>query len=462
MEALLALDLRWLLGGMALLALVLGLGVGYGLGVRGCNRNWLRRWKRHTSKSRQNTMPRPSTDMHRLRAFYELLNTMMSTLNYQRVLDISQDVALKALSPSEKRLEPLVTAVLLFEDDGLLHVRSARRLPPRDWRATLPGKEGALARVIEGRQPVAGQHPARDPELKRLVALHACHAFFLYPLVSGHDVYGVLLFAHPDPKFFTAARREMLSLIGGQVIIALENARLYHDLEQEKQRLAHIEEDARKKLARDLHDGPTQTIAAIAMRLNFARRLMEQDPQTALAELEKIEDLARRTTKEIRHMLFTLRPLVLENEGLEAALRALAEKMRDTYNQDVIVEVDPRVVDRLDADEQTVIFHIAEEAVNNARKHAEAEHIWVRLQAVDGRFALLEVEDNGKGFNVDEVLTHYESRGSLGMVNMQERAEMVRGVVELDSKPGQGTRVRLWIPLDEEAASLLRQGLRPA
>ncbi len=462
MDALLALDPQWLLGSAALLTLFIGLGMGYGLGRRGCNRSWLRRWQQRLRKSQPHTMPRGTADMHHLRAFYELLNTMMSTLNYQRVLDISQDVALKALSPSEQRLEPLVTAVLLFGDDGLLHVRSARRLPPRDWRMTFPGQEGALAQVIEKRQPVAGQHPAQDPELKRLVALHACQAFFLYPLVSGHEVYGVLLFAHPDPKFFTPEKKEMLSLIGGQVIIALENARLYHELEQEKQRLAHIEEDARKKLARDLHDGPTQTIAAIAMRLNFARRLMEQDPKTAQNELEKIEDLARRTTKEIRHMLFTLRPLVLENEGLEAALRALAEKMRDTYNQDVIVEVDPRVVERLDADEQTVIFHIAEEAVNNARKHAEAAHIWVRLHTVDDRFALLEVEDDGKGFNVDEVLTHYETRGSLGMVNMQERAEMVRGVVELDSKPGEGTRVRLWIPLDEEAASLLRQGLRPA
>ena len=398
----------------------------------------------------------------RWKALYELMQTMMSTLNYQRVLDLSQDVAIKALSPSEARPEPLVTAVLLFREDRDLHIASARRLPPRDWRATFPARAGALAKVVQQRTPFGGQNPHQDPELRQLVALHGCRSFFLYPLVTGHDVYGVMLFAHPDPQFFTRARREVLTFIGSQAVIALENARLYHELEREKQRLAHIEEDARKKLARDLHDGPTQTIAAIAMRINLARRMLERSPEAVAEELEKIEALARRTTQEIRHMLFTLRPLVLENEGLEAALHALAEKMRDTYDQEVIVEVEPHAAERLDSDEQTVVFYITEEAVNNARKHAEAAHVWVRLRLLKDNFALLEIEDDGKGFDVDAVLQNYESRGSFGLINLQERAELVRGVVELDSRPGEGTRVRLWIPLNDDAAALLRQGLRPA
>ncbi|HEY57098.1 MAG TPA: sensor histidine kinase [Anaerolineae bacterium] len=443
----------WVGGG--LLLFLLGLFVG--LAIRRC-----RGWQRRAPKTISAARSRSRSEMGRLKALYELLNLMMSTLNYQRVLDLSQDIALKAVSASERKLEPLVTAALLFEDDGLLHVRSGRRLPPRDMRVTFPAREGALARAVEQRAPLEGKRPYQDPELRRMVALHACESFFLYPLVQGHEAFGLLLYAHPNPQFFASERREILSLIGGEVMIALENARLYHELEQEKQRLAHIEEDTRKKLARDLHDGPTQTVAAIAMRLNIVRRLMEKDPQAALEELSRIEDMARRTNQEIRHMLFTLRPLVLETEGLEAALQALADKMRETYGQNVIVQVASDVVWELDADEQMVIFHIAEEAVNNARKHAEAEHIWVRLRRVQDNFALLEVIDDGKGFNVEEVLGNYETRGSLGMVNMQERAEMVRGVVELDSKPGAGTRVHLWIPLNDEAANLLRRGKRPA
>src|SRR5512140_3158149 len=117
----------------------------------------------------------------------------------------------------------------------------------------------------------------------------------------------------------------------------MQNARLYSDLEQEKERMLEIQEDARKKLARDLHDGPTQSVAAIAMRVNFARRLMERDAKAAAEELFKIEDLARHTTKEIRHMLFTLRPLILESSGLTAALEAMAEKMHETYSQNVLI-----------------------------------------------------------------------------------------------------------------------------
>jgi len=93
--------------------------------------------------------------------------------------------------------------------------------------------------------------------------------------------------------------------------------------------MIEVQEEARKKLARDLHDGPTQSVSAIAMRLNLIRMMLTRAPEKVEDELIRAEDLARRTTKEIRHMLFTLRPLVLESQGLHAALEAMAEKMLD-------------------------------------------------------------------------------------------------------------------------------------
>jgi signal transduction histidine kinase len=211
-------------------------------------------------------------------------------------------------------------------------------------------------------------------------------------------------------------------------------------------------------LARDLHDGPTQSVAAIAMRINYTRRLVEKDQKGASEELVKIEDLARRTTKEIRHMLFTLRPLVLESQGLVAALRAMAEKMKETFDQNVLVEADESVIEQLEIGKQTVIFYICEEAANNARKHAQAAHIWVRLQLVseEKELAVLEIQDDGVGFDVESVNKSYERRGSLGMVNLQERSELVSGLLHIESKPGQGTRVQVFIPLTEEAADRLR------
>ena len=132
---------------------------------------------------------------------------------------------------------------------------------------------------------------------------------------------GYCFFVTQQADYFSAERREILDLIARQVVVAIQNACLYRDLEQEKERMMSIQDEARTKLARDLHDGPTQSIAAIAMQVNYARRFVDRYPKAAADELFKIEELARRTTKEIRHMLFTLRPLVLETQGLAKALK---------------------------------------------------------------------------------------------------------------------------------------------
>src|SRR5512145_3280717 len=207
-------------------------------------------------------------------------------------------------------------------------------------RASLLGKEGVLKKVLDDGESVLTQDVGYDPELGRIIALRSCTAAYCFPLRSGFNVYGAMLFAHPDPNYFTPERRGLLDIIGRQAVIAVQNARLYQDLVEEKERMVEVQEEARKKLARDLHDGPTQSVSAMAMRINLARRMLDRNPPSAAAELVKLEDLAHRTTKEIRHMLFTLRPLILESQGLGAALAAMAEKMRETYNQNVVINVD--------------------------------------------------------------------------------------------------------------------------
>jgi len=263
----------------------------------------------------------------------------------------------------------------------------------------------------------------------------------------------------PGDKLFLGGGHEGLELldaIAQQAIVALQNAKLYSQLEQEKQRMIEMQEEARNKLARDLHDGPAQSIGAIAMRVNFARRLVTREPKSASDELYKIEELARRTSKEIRQMLFTLRPLILESEGLSAALQDLANKVQETHHQQVLVEADPKVEEQMEVGKQGVVFFIVEEAVNNARKHAKAEHIRIRLRK-RGEMALLEIQDDGVGFDVQSVEEDYQRRGSLGMINLQERAEMVNGVLRIDSTPGRGTNVTVSIPLSVEAAERMHK-----
>ncbi len=366
----------------------------------------------------------------RLRAVSNLISTLTSTLNYKRVIDSALDLSLSALNsdPDAQPDDRLIGAVLLFSKEEALEVASARRFTPADLGIILPGAEGAFAKAIEDGNPVLVTKVAEDAELNRIVALRVCSQVYCFPLRSGFSVYGILVFGHPEPDYFTADRMEVLDILGQQTVIAIQNARLYQDLANERDRIIEAQEEARKKLARDLHDGPTQSVAAIAMRVNMVQRTMVKDPKAAYAqhligqELSRIEELARRTTKEIRHMLFTLRPLALESQGLVAALQAMADKMKETFSQNVIVNVDESLLAQLEMGKQGVIFYIVEEAVNNARKHAKAANIWVRLRSLEEGLTLLEIQDDGVGFDVEAVNRSYDNRGSLGMVNQIGRA----------------------------------------
>jgi signal transduction histidine kinase len=406
---------------------------------------------------------RRRAETERLRAIYELSSTLTATLSYKRVLDSALDLGYNALHPNfdpdEPRDERLVSAVLLFKNNELT-VGSARRFTNSDMRATLYGNDGILKKVLDEGEPVFTQDIGYDPELGRIVALRSCLSAYCFPLRSGFNVYGAMLYAHPDANYFTQERRDLLDIIGRQAVIAVQNASLYQDLVEEKERMIDVQEETRKKLARDLHDGPTQSVAAIAMRINLTRRMMAKNPKDVMEELQKIEDLALRTTKEIRHMLFTLRPLILESQGLNAALQAMAEKMRETFTQNVVINVDEKVLENMEMGKQGVIFYIIEEAVNNARKHASATHIWVRLRPFETEIALLEIEDDGVGFDVAAVHKSYDKRGSLGMVNLRERTELVTGLLNIDSAPGKGTRIQVYIPLSEEAADRLHHAKR--
>jgi len=240
----------------------------------------------------------------------------------------------------------------------------------------------------------------------------------------------------------------MLIAVCNQAIVALQNAQLYQSLIEEKERIVTVEEQERKKLARDLHDGPTQSIAAIAMRINYIRMLLERstDIDQTMDELEKVEELARRTTKEIRHMLFTLRPLILESQGLRAAIEQYLTKLSETDKTAFHIEAEPDVDQALEQNAQGVIFYILEEAIGNTRKHSKADNVTVRLYVRQDTF-VAEVQDDGAGFDVEGVQSRYDERGSLGMINMYERAELVSGQLSIASAPGKGTRITLRAPL---------------
>ena len=386
------------------------------------------------------------------RIIYQMAGTLGATLDYQKVLNSLLDIGVHGLRNFSGE-GGLISAVLLFSNQGL-RVAAARHFSRQDEKANLPGQRGILGLALRQTEPVFGESAHDDPELQYISGLGNAKSVLALPLRLQFRSFGVLLFASTTPGAFSDDQLDLLKTIGTQASIALQNALLYQEVRQEKERIVDVEEEARKKLARDLHDGPTQSVSAIAMRLNYIRTLFERRPAEVPDELYKLEELARRTTKEIRHMLFTLRPLVLETQGLTPAFRQLAEKIKETHGQSVIVEAEAGIDDVIAPQAQGVLFYIVEEAVNNARKHAQSEHIYIRLYR-KGDHAVIEVQDNGLGFDLAAVTAGYDKRGSLGMINMRERAELAEGTLNLESAKGQGTRVQVYVPLQQREQDFL-------
>ena len=385
-----------------------------------------------------------------LRMVYEMAAALSATMNYQRVLEAILDISRLGLADLGERMGESVGMVLLYDQGGLFPASHRNLVVRGDETERISGAEGIVEQAISSGQAIIGTDPASDPQLKVFRSLQPCRSMICVPLRAGFESYGVVLFASVNRDAYTDEHLDVLTIFCNQATIALQNASLYQTLREERDKIVDKEEQARRKLARDLHDGPTQDVAAIAMRLNFARVLLDRDVNRARKELERLEDLAHRTVKEIRSMLFTLRPVILETEGLVAAINQYAENVRENDLLSVTVDTE-RYRDCLDSDAQGVVFSIIEEAVNNARKHAHATRVSVRL-SVENDLFIAQVEDNGRGFDVQAVEQSYSSRGSLGMINLKERAALIEGNLTIESIPNEGTRVILIVPVVIESA----------
>jgi signal transduction histidine kinase len=259
------------------------------------------------------------------------------------------------------------------------------------------------------------------------------------------QVIGVLeVLNKQDDAPYTTNDLALLTTLAGQAAVALDNARLFRSLREEHERLLVAEEEVRKNLARDLHDGPAQDLAAISMGLEVTRRLLDLDLARARRELDGAETLARRATRQIRTLQFELRPLALETRGVRAALETYIQQLNQNRATQYTLEAEG-CKGRLPTPVEQATFSIVQEALGNTRKHGQATQVAVQMREAADHWTI-QVSDNGQGFDVNSVLKGYENRGSLGLLNMRERAATIGGALTIHSAPGQGTRVTLHIP----------------
>ncbi|MBM7623011.1 sensor histidine kinase [Sporohalobacter salinus] len=209
-------------------------------------------------------------------------------------------------------------------------------------------------------------------------------------------------------------------------------------------RIIEAQEAERKRVAREIHDGPAQLLANIVFKLEYSENLLEDDLKKAKEELNELKDLVKKSLKDVRKIIFDLRPMLLDDLGLVPALKEYINNFVDKTGLYVEFAVVANEVD-LKSSYEVAVYRIVQESLNNAYQHAQAEQVDVKLEIKSDVINVV-ISDDGCGFKVTEVLNTVDD-DSFGLLSMKERAELLQGRVDFTSQPGQGTKVKLRIPI---------------
>jgi signal transduction histidine kinase len=241
----------------------------------------------------------------------------------------------------------------------------------------------------------------------------------------------------------------LLSTLAAQAASAIENANLYHTLQEERDRIIRVQEEARRALAGDLHDSTLQSLSSISMGMDYVNQLLKHQPDAAAEELGRLQELVRNASREARVLLFELRPIALETQGLVGALETYVDQLR-REGPPVYHFLNDGFDERFTPDVEVAAFVVVQEAVNNARKHASADNVWLNLTPKEDSL-LITVEDDGKGFDLETARQNARHGGHLGLVSMRERADFIGAQFDIVSEPGEGTCIALSVPLGNPA-----------
>jgi signal transduction histidine kinase len=304
----------------------------------------------------------------------------------------------------------------------------------------LPRRHGMLAAMIETSEPYMtedihrhprfrGWWPSRHPDMR---------SFLGVPIVAPEGVIGAFYLTEKETgEVFDAADQAVIELLAAHAAIAIANAGLY----ERSRELSMLE--ARNRLALELHDAVSQKLFSLVLTAEAAGEQLARDPDAARASLERLRALAGEALEELRSLILELRPPELERDGLCGALRKHAEMLRRLHHVEIEVDIDDAVSAGAGSGARDrEILRVAQEALQNAIRHAAPQRLGLRLGRRDGRLEL-EVTDDGAGFDPAE--PELRSR-RLGLTSMEERAQRLGGTLEIRSVPGVGTTVRLEAP----------------
>jgi signal transduction histidine kinase len=319
--------------------------------------------------------------------------------------------------------------------------------------------EGIAGKVARSGRAVLLEDISSESNAARidLISSEGLRAFISVPLRAKDNVLGVMNVASHVSHRFTKEDMYLLHSIGDQLGIAIEQAKLYKRLNEARQRYQAllrqaltIQEEERKRIARELHDETSQDLTGLALNLQAVTEMMEagdiEDAEIAEIKviLKKSHSIAAKASAEVTRLIRELRPTLLDTLGLPAAVHNLAETNLASKGIKVSTEFEG-MKQRVSPEIELALFRIAQEAMSNIVRHSEAENAIIHLEC-NANKCVLRIEDDGKGFNVNEI-TSIDSRGrGAGLFGMKERVTAAEGHCVIESQPGQGTRVIVQVP----------------
>ncbi|MBI2912488.1 MAG: GAF domain-containing sensor histidine kinase [Chloroflexi bacterium] len=346
------------------------------------------------------------------------------------------------VSRAKSLLNTDIAALMLLTPDGE-HANMAAQAglrTPAMQQLRLPAAHGIQGLVLETGGPVIVEDYQSDDRLRsrpaRLVAAEGLVSLVSVPFSGKGRPLGTLTVGNRQPTRFDQRHAELLEAFASWAAVAAETSHLYEKVES----LARLEE--RERIGMDLHDGVIQSIYAVGLNLEDCAERVEQAPEDVRKGLERAIDDLSRVIKDIRSYIFDLRPQVSQVTDLPQAVSELVRDVRVNTLMDVELAIEGKLDGLLDQDQALALFHIAQEALNNVSRHSQASSVRVRLAADEDR-VVLEVQDNGVGFDVKESA----GTGKQGMRNINDRARSLGAALTVASQRGLGTRVAVELPM---------------
>lgn len=358
-----------------------------------------------------------------------------------------REVLQTILTSARSLLNARYAALGVPNDNGSFGEFLADGIPDEQWAeiGPVPRQHGLLGVMLRDPNPVRLADIRQHPQFGWWPSAHPVLTDFLgMPITYGDEILGELFLANKcEPGGFTAQDEELLRLLAAHAAIALVNARLY----ERSRELSIVEE--RNRIARELHDSVAQKLFSLRLTAESASALLASDQQRAETELANVRELAGEVADELRTIVVGLRPVDLAGDGLHTALRKQVELLDRVHG--ARVTFDGEQVDGLCAPQQEAVYRIAQEAMHNALRHAEAKQIDITLRA-EQDVVVLEVVDDGRGFDAEAPREQpgegrpRHSAHRLGIGSMRERARSLGGRLLVSSARGSGTTVRLEMP----------------